>query len=127
MANGFKVLIVDDSHSACLFMANVLEKAGYQVITAPDGSQGWLKALQEQPHCVVLDVVLPGAINGFRLCRQLRAQDPQHRLPIIMVSVKDTSADFAWGMRQGADRYLSKPFSEEAFIQLVGEVLAERY
>ena len=127
MINGFKVLIIDDSYASCLFMASALENAGYQVITASDGPQGWLKALQERPHCVILDVVLPGGVDGFRLCRLLRAQDPQRRLPIIMVSVKNTSMDKAWGLRQGADRYLSKPFSEESFVQLVGEVLAERY
>ncbi len=127
VSEGFKVLIIDDSYTSSLFMAAALENAGYQVITAPDASEGWLKALQEQPHCVILDVVLPGGMDGFRLCRLLRAQDPQRRLPIIMVSVKNTSMDKAWGLRQGADRYLSKPFSEGIFVQLVGEVLAERY
>ncbi len=127
MTNGFKVLIIDDSDTSRLFMANALENAGYRVITVPDAAKGWLKALQEHPHCMILDVVLPGGMDGFRLCRLLRAQDPQHRLPIIMVSVKNTSMDKAWGLRQGADRYLSKPFSEETFLQLGREVLAERY
>jgi DNA-binding response OmpR family regulator len=121
-----KILIVDDSATTCLFMARALQKAGYQVITASNGHEGWTKAMQERPHCLVLDVVLPG-MSGFSLCRQLRAVDPQRSLSIIMVSTKNTPLDSNWGIRQGADRYLSKPFSEETLVQTVNEVLAERY
>jgi len=121
-----KVLVIDDSATVCLFMASALEKAGYQVIIATDGRDGLMKALQERPDCLVLDVVLPG-VSGFDVCRQLRARDPLRRLPIIMVSVKDTPLDQNWGLGQGADRYLPKPFSEETLVQLVGEVLSERF
>ena len=121
-----KVLVIDDSATVCLFMASALEKAGYQVIIATDGREGLMKALQERPDCLVLDVVLPG-VSGFDVCRQLRARDPLRRLPIIMVSVKDTPLDQNWGLGQGADRYLPKPFSEETLVQLVKEVLSERF
>jgi len=121
-----KVLVIDDSATVCLFMASALEKAGYQVIIATDGREGLTKALQERPDCLVLDVVLPG-VSGFDVCRQLRARDPLRRLPIIMVSVKDTPLDQNWGLGQGADRYLPKPFSEETLVQLVEEVLSERF
>jgi len=121
-----KVLVIDDSATVCLFMASALEKAGYQVIIATDGREGLMKALQERPDCLVLDVVLPG-VSGFDVCRQLRAKDPLRRLPIIMVSVKDTPLDQNWGLGQGADRYLPKPFSEETLVQLVEEVLSERF
>ena len=121
-----KVLVIDDSATVCLFMASALEKAGYQVIIATDGREGLMKALQERPDCLVLDVVLPG-VSGFDVCRQLRARDPLRRLPIIMVSVKDTPLDQNWGLGQGADRYLPKPFSEETLVQLVEEVLSERF
>ena len=83
-----------------------------------------MKAFRERPRCIILDVVLP-KVDGFKLCRQLRAQDPNRKLSIIMVSVKNTTLDHTWGLRQGADRYLSKPFSAEALIKLVGEVIAE--
>lgn len=121
-----KVLVVDDSATTCLFMARALQKAGYEVITAADGREGWTKAMQERPHCLVLDVVLPG-MSGFSLCRQLRAIDPQRSLSIIMVSTKNTPLDSTWGLRQGADRYLPKPFSEETLVQTVNEVLAEHF
>ncbi len=124
LPNAPKVLVVDDSATLCLIMARALEKAGYHVITASNGKDGLVKALRERPHCVVLDVVLPG-ISGFGLCRQLRALDPKRNLSIIMVSTKSSSIDQTWGLRQGADRYLPKPFSEEALIRTVGEVIRE--
>jgi CheY-like chemotaxis protein len=122
--NSAKVLVIDNSTTLCLIMSRALEKAGYQVITASNGNEGLAKALQVRPHCVIIDVVLPG-ISGFGLCRQLRALDPQRNLSIIMVSTKNTSLDHSWGLRQGADRYLPKPFSDEALVQSVEEVLRE--
>jgi CheY-like chemotaxis protein len=117
-----KVLIIDDSTTSCFYMAQALQKAGYNVITASDGQEGMMRILQEHPQCLILDVILPG-ISGFALCRQLRAQDALRSLPIILVSSKNTAIDQSWGLRQGANRYLSKPFTEEMLVQAVGEVL----
>jgi chemotaxis family two-component system response regulator PixH len=126
MANTPKVLIVEDSLTSSQFMSQTLRKAGYQVITAADGNEGLQKALAERPQCLLLDVVLPG-MSGFGVCRQLRAMDPQRSLSIIMVSNKNTKMDQNWGLRQGADRYLPKPFSEEDLVRTVQEVLMEHH
>ena len=120
-----KVLVIDDSATSSLFITQALRKAGYKVITAVNGNEGLTKALSERPHCLILDVVLPG-VSGFGICRQLRSIDPQRNLSIIMVSSKNTQLDQAWGLRQGADRYLSKPFTEELLLQTVEEVLATK-
>src|SRR6266436_6354166 len=120
-----KVLIIEDSITVSLFMAQALEKAGYHVIVAADGREGLMKAFQEVPHCLVLDVILP-EVSGFEVCRRLRARDPLRRLPIIMVSIKNTPVDSTWGLSQGADRYLPKPFTEETLLQTVEEILLER-
>jgi DNA-binding response OmpR family regulator len=121
-----KVLVIDDSATSSLFITRALRKAGYQVITAVNGNEGLSKALHERPHCLILDVVLPG-VSGFGVCRQLRAIDPQRNLSIIMVSSKNTRMDQRWGLRQGADRYLPKPFTEEILLQAVEEVLATKH
>ena len=122
MQNPVKILVVDDSPTLCLFMSRALEKAGYAVITASNGNDGLQKTLYERPHCVVVDVVLPG-MSGFSLCRQIRSLDPQRRIPIILVSTKNTPLDHSWGLRQGADRYLPKPFTDEVLVQTVREVM----
>jgi DNA-binding response OmpR family regulator len=122
--NAPKVLVVDDSATSSLFISKALRKAGYFVITAANGNEGLSKAFQERPHCLILDVVLPG-MSGFGVCRHLRAMDPQRNLSIIMVSSKNTPLDQTWGLRQGADRYLTKPFTEDALLRTVQEVLIE--
>jgi DNA-binding response OmpR family regulator len=121
-----KVLVVEDSASSSLFITQALRKAGYRVITAADGNEGLTKALQERPECLILDVVLPG-VSGFGVCRQLRSIDPQHSLSIIMVSSKSTQLDQSWGLRQGADRYLPKPFTQETLVRTVEEVLTTKH
>jgi len=121
-----KVLVVEDSASSFLFITQALQKAGYRVITAIDGNEGLTKALQERPECLILDVVLPG-VSGFGVCRQLRSIDPQRSLSIIMVSNKNTQLDQSWGLRQGADRYLPKPFTEETLVRTVEEVLTTKH
>jgi CheY-like chemotaxis protein len=117
-----KVLIIDDSTTSCFYMSQTLKRAGYEVITASDGREGMMKIWQERPHCLILDVILPG-ISGFALCRQLRTQVALRSLPIILVSSKSTAMDRSWGLRQGANRYLPKPFTEEMLLQVVEEVL----
>ena len=125
MVTSPKVLVVDDSATSSLFIAHALRKAGYKVFTAADGNEGLTKALHERPHCLILDVVLPG-VSGFGVCGQLRALDPERNLSIIMVSSKNTQLDQIWGLRQGADRYLTKPFTEEILLQTVEEVLTAK-
>ena len=126
MVTSPKVLVVEDSASSFLFITQALQKAGYRVITAIDGNEGLTKALQERPECLILDVVLPG-VSGFGVCRQLRSIDPQRSLSIIMVSNKNTQLDQSWGLRQGADRYLPKPFTEETLVRTVEEVLTTKH
>jgi chemotaxis family two-component system response regulator PixH len=117
-----KILIIDDSATVRMFMVRALQKMGYQISLASNGTEGLQKAVLERPHCIILDIVLPG-LNGYSLCRQLRSMDPAHDLAIIMISSKNSPVDQNWGLRQGADRYLPKPFTEEELVVTVKEVL----
>ncbi|HEY0754469.1 MAG TPA: response regulator [Ktedonobacteraceae bacterium] len=117
-----KILIIDDSPTVRVFMTRALQKTGCQISLATNGPEGLQRAMQERPHCIILDVILPG-LNGYSLCRQLRAMDPEHDLAIIMISSKNSLVDQNWGLRQGADRYLPKPFTEEELVTTVKEVL----
>ncbi|GER88783.1 hypothetical protein KDW_29450 [Dictyobacter vulcani] len=125
MATTPKVLIIDDSSTQCLFMQQSLRSAGYQVVVANDGKQGLRIIAQENPQCVVLDIVLPG-MNGFEVCRYLRSQDAWRTLPVIMISSKNSSSDRFWAMRQGANAYLTKPFKANELVEAVQENISER-
>jgi chemotaxis family two-component system response regulator PixH len=120
-----KVLIIDDSVTSRLYMTEALRKGGYKVMSIANGTEGLHQILREPPDCLILDVLLPG-VGGFEVCRRVRAQAALRKLPIIMISTKNTRADQTWGLRQGANRYLPKPFTEETLLHTVEEVLLER-
>jgi twitching motility two-component system response regulator PilH len=113
-----KVLVVDDSWTDLTLIATPLREIGYEVITAVDGDEAVEKVLQERPNLVVLDVILPKQ-NGFQLCRRLKQMEAAHNIPIILISGKNTPLDKRWGMQQGADLYLTKPFNKDELIASV--------
>jgi twitching motility two-component system response regulator PilH len=115
---GPKVLVVDDSWTDLTLIASPLRESGYEVITAVDGDEAVEKVLQERPQLVVLDVILPKQ-NGFQLCRRLKQMEQSRGIPIILISGKNTPLDKRWGMQQGAEMYLTKPFSKEELIASV--------
>ncbi|GCE27434.1 hypothetical protein KDA_29180 [Dictyobacter alpinus] len=124
MVTTSKVLIIDDSATQCLFMRQALQNSGYQVVVANDGKQGLRMIAQENPQCLILDVILPG-MNGFELCRYIRSQEAWRALPVLMVSSKSASSDRFWAMRQGANAYLTKPFKANELVQAVSEIITE--
>lgn len=115
-----KVLVVDDSWTELTIISSTLQQGGFDVITAVDGEEALEKVLRENPQCVVLDVVMPRQ-NGFQLCRKLRhmEQGQGQHLPIILLSSKNTALDKRWGLQQGADLYLTKPFQHEDLVNSV--------
>ena len=83
-----------------------------------DGDEALEKVFQEHPRCIVLDVVLPKQ-NGFQLCRKLKSLDASKDIPIILLTSKNTPLDRSWGMRQGADMFMTKPFNEDDLVDNV--------
>lgn len=113
-----KVLVVDDNLTDLSMIAQLLQGSGYTVITAMDGDDAIQLTVREQPQCVILDVVLPKQ-NGFQVCRRLKHMPECARIPIILLSVKNTPADHHWGIQQGADRYLTKPYRPDDLLMNV--------
>jgi len=121
-----RVLVVDDSWTYLTYVASVLAAQGYDVLTAVDGDEAIEKAVMEQPDCVVLDVVLPKQ-NGFQVCRKLKQNEAVRHIPVILISSKNTALDRHWGMQQGADMYLQKPFTEDDLLTSVSSVINKGY
>jgi CheY-like chemotaxis protein len=124
MKNRPRVLVVDDSPTTCLFIAATLEKAGYDVDVAFKGQEGLAKVSVFQPSCLILDVMLPD-MSGYAVCRQVQQSILEHQVYIILISTKNAPLDLSYGMRQGAHRYLPKPFSAEVLVQAVWEGVPE--
>jgi DNA-binding response OmpR family regulator len=115
---GQKVLVVDDSWTELTMIATPLRNNGFDVVTAVDGDEALEKVFRERPQCIVLDVVLPKQ-NGFQLCRKLKSLDASKHIPIILLTSKNTPLDQSWGMRQGADMYMTKPFNDDDLVNNV--------
>lgn len=119
---GHKVLVVDDSWTELAMIAMPLRNSGFEVVTAADGDEALEKVFKEHPHCIVLDVVLPKQ-NGFQLCRKLKNFEASKHIPIILLSSKNTPVDKSWGLRQGADVYMTKPFNGDDLVASVRSLL----
>lgn len=113
-----KVLIVDDSQAESRLMQSLLQGAGYSAVSVSDPQRIEQTVSAEHPHLILLDVVMPGR-NGFQVCRELKCSPEFGSIPIVLVTSKNGESDKFWGLQQGADGYVVKPFTGE---QLVGEV-----
>jgi twitching motility two-component system response regulator PilH len=119
MAKG-KILVVDDSPTDLRLITAALQSEGYQLITASDGEEALEKALSERPTLLVLDIILPKK-NGFQVCRQLKTTPETKDIKIILLSSKSQDSDRFWGLKQGADEYLVKPFEDQALRAAVAK------
>ena len=115
------ILVVEDTPSTRDLICNYLRKSGYQVVEANNGKDALTKALNQKPDIVVTDVIMP-EMNGFELCRSLKKNPDTQNLPIVLCTSKNQNIDRMWGMKQGANIYLTKPFTEEQIIQAVKSV-----
>ncbi len=105
-----KILVAEDSLTELQMIKDILKDTSHEIISAADGEEAEKKARTESVDMIILDVIMPKK-NGFQVCRDLRADKTFADLPIIMVSSKDQESDKAWGMKQGATEYLTKPFT----------------
>ncbi|MGB5685320.1 MAG: response regulator [Candidatus Electrothrix sp.] len=119
-----KLLVVDDSLGELQIIYKILSKAGYTIITASDGAEGVEKALSEKPDLIILDVVMPKK-NGFQACRAIKSSPETQHIPVILLSSKSQPADKFWGMKQGADLYLTKPLVPMGLLKAVAGFLAK--
>ena len=103
-----RILIVDDESSIVLAVRDELVFEGYEVESAADGPGGLEKAREWKPDVMLLDLMLPG-MNGFEVCRQIRATMPE--MWIIMLTIRGQEVDRVMGLELGADDYMIKPFS----------------
>jgi DNA-binding response OmpR family regulator len=117
--HGTVVVIEDDPHIADL-VDLYLRRDGYRVLLARDGEQGLSLIHQEEPWIVVLDVGLPGELDGFDVCRRIRAKG---NLPVLFLTARDDEVDRILGLELGADDYLVKPFSPRELVARVRAIL----
>ncbi|WP_414549037.1 response regulator transcription factor [Anabaena sp. CCY 0017] len=117
-----KILIVEDSPSELELMSYYLKDSGCNVIKAASAKEALEKVLSEQPDAIVTDVVMPG-MSGFELCRSLKKNPMTQKVPIVICSSKNQEIDRLWAMKQGADVYLTKPYTREQLLRAIKSVV----
>ena len=115
-----KILIIDDDRDLCELLSEYLGTEGYEVDTANDGREGIEKMQRQGYHMVVLDVMLPGGRNGFRVLQDIRAKS---EMPVLMLTARGDDIDRIVGLEMGADDYLAKPFNPRELLARIRAVL----
>lgn len=115
-----KILVVDDELSIVTLLQFNIEKAGFEVITASDGKQGYDLAVSEHPDLIVLDLMLP-EMDGIEVTKKLRSEKVE--IPILMLTAKDEELDKIIGLELGADDYLTKPFSPREVVARIKAIM----
>lgn len=117
------VLIVDDSISLREMIADMLRKSGVNVISVGDGQEA-LEQIDKINNLdlVVLDIVMP-RMNGYELCRHIKKHPKTQNVPVVMCSSKSEEFDRYWGIKQGADAYIAKPFHPQELLSTIKQLL----
>ena len=117
-----KILVVDDQRTNVELMAGLLEARGYEVHGALSGEQALEMVRSARPDVVILDILMPG-LDGYQVCRMLRADPPTALLPIVLVTSLEPQAERVKGIEAGADDFLSKPVNWSELLARVASLL----
>lgn len=116
------VLVVEDSITQRELISDLLKGTGLNVVVAIDGQDAIDQLLSISPDVVVLDIVMP-RMNGYEVCRRIKSDPKTQNVPVVMCSSKGEEFDRYWGMKQGADAYIAKPFQPTELIGTVKQLL----
>lgn len=118
-----RILIVDDSPAQMYALRQIIEHDGHEILSADNGETGLDVALESRPDVILMDIVMPN-MNGYQVTRKLRRDKTTKAIPIIFVSTKSNDFDRAWGLRQGAVAYVTKPVDSKELLDAVHSALA---
>ncbi len=119
-----KILIIDDDIDTLRLVSLVLQKQGYQIVTANNGEQGLLEMSKESPDLILLDVMMP-EMDGHEVARRLRQDPSMANIPILMFTAQSQLRDKEAGFESGADAYLTKPTHPKELQAHIENLLAQ--
>ena len=117
-----RVLVVDDNFLNVKLLEARLQIAGYDVVTAMGGEEALEQVDRQRPAMVLLDVMMPG-MDGYEVCRRIRANPETARLPVVMVTALDKESDRQSGLEAGADDFLNKPVEDDVLFPSMTRLL----
>ncbi|MBI4662318.1 MAG: sigma-54-dependent Fis family transcriptional regulator [Verrucomicrobia bacterium] len=117
-----KILVIDDVAANRKLLCDTLESHGYTISAAPSGEVGLKVAQADPPDLILLDVMMPG-IDGYEVCRRLKAQDDLKELPVIFITANNETSSLVEGFRAGGVDYITKPFQAEEVLTRIANHL----
>lgn len=122
---GIKVMVIDDSNTIRRSAEIFLTQSGCEVILAEDGFDALAKIADHQPDLIFVDVMMP-RLDGYQTCSLIKKNARFKVTPVVMLSSKDGLFDRARGRMVGSDEYLTKPFTKDSLLQVVGKHAAAK-
>jgi len=116
------ILVVDDDPYVQRSLTFVLRREGFSVEVASDGEEAFQKAREFKPRIIFLDLMMP-RVNGFNACRKIKSDDGTKNSYVIILTGKGQEVDREMGLREGADEFLTKPFSPREILAKVRNIL----
>ena len=113
-----RILIVDDEADLRAVLRFGLEAEGFEVLEAADGEEGLTRAREDQPHLMVLDLMLP-KLDGYKVCRSLKFDDRFRRMPILILSARSGEHDRQLALSMGADAFVTKPYDMRGLVAMI--------
>ena len=120
------VLVIEDEYEIKEALRIRLEKEGFKIYSAGDAEKGLETAKEVMPDLIIMDVLLPGKIDGLEATYRAKHDDLLKNIPVIILTVKAEEEDKRQGLRNGADAYITKPFDHEELVMTVKSLLGER-
>ncbi len=112
-----RILVVEDSDAIRQMIETLMAARGHQVEAVPTGAKGLESALAAPPDAILLDLMLPGGLDGFDVCRKLREAEATRTIPIIVISALTDDSSKQRATEAGATAYYTKPFSPTALLK----------
>ena len=117
-----KILLVDDEPDIRFLTKRMLERQGYSVAEAEDGETALRMLQEERPDLVLLDVRMPG-LNGWEVCRRIKADEETRSIPVVMFTVRTSEEDMLRSREYGADAHINKPFDRDELLGIIQKIL----
>jgi DNA-binding response OmpR family regulator len=117
-----KIIVVDDEESLRNLAKTLLEGEGFMVITCKDTDEGYKRIIRSKPNLALIDINMP-TVGGIELCRMIRKTPEIKNLPVIMLTVESTETNKVVGFENGADDYITKPFSNRELVARIKSLI----
>ena len=117
-----KILAIDDEPDVLDFLKLVLEKSGYEAVTAPNGTDGLIRAHVERPDLVLLDIMME-KMDGWETLRLLKLDEDSRDIPVVILSARAEPKDKIRGLQEGAVDYFTKPFQVKESLARIAAIL----